>query len=51
MDSPKHPRYNTFDVRLKSFVAWPRELPTPESLAEAGFYYEGMYAFVLENSI
>ena len=45
MDSPKHPTYNLFDARLKSFATWPRqtELPTPESLAEAGFFFDGMY--------
>jgi len=37
--------YLTFAARLKSFATWPRrtELPTPESLAEAGFYYKGLY--------
>ena len=41
---PKHMAYLTFADRLKSFASWPRrtELPTPESLAEAGFYYEGI---------
>ena len=43
--TPKHMAYLTFAVRHKSFASWPRrtELPIPESLAEAGFYYEGMY--------
>jgi len=42
---PKHMTYLAFADRLKSFASWPRrtKLPTPESLAEAGFYYEGMY--------
>jgi len=42
---PKHMAYVTFVDRLKSFATWPRrtELPTPESLAEVGFYYDGMY--------
>ena len=42
---PKHMAYLTFADRLKSFPTWPRrtELQTPDSLAEAGFYYEGMY--------
>ena len=37
---PRHPSYNLFDARIKSFATWPRrtELPTPESLAEAGFF-------------
>jgi len=41
---PTNMAYLTFTDRLKSFASWPRrtELPTPESLAEAGFYYEGM---------
>ena len=41
---PKHPSYNLFAARLKSFATWPRqtELPTPESLAEAGFFSDGM---------
>jgi len=42
---PTNMGYLTFAARLKSFASWPRrtELPTTESLAEAGFYYEGMY--------
>jgi len=42
---PTNLGYHTFAARLKSFASWPRrkELPTMESLAEAGFYYEGMY--------
>jgi len=42
---PNNMAYLTFADRLKSFATWPRrtELPTPESLAEAGFYYTGMY--------
>ena len=41
---PRHPSFNLFNARLKSFTTWPRrtELPTPESLSEAGFNYEGM---------
>jgi len=37
--------YLTFADRLKSFATWPRrtELPTSDSLAEADFYYRGMY--------
>jgi len=43
--------YLTFADRLKSFATWPRrtELPTPESLAEAGFYYDGMYILFYNN--
>jgi len=42
---PANMAYLTFAARLKSFATWPRrtELPTPESLAEAGFYYKGLY--------
>ena len=42
---PKNMDYLTFADRLKSFATWPRrtELPAPESLAAAGFYYEGLY--------
>ena len=41
---PANMSYLTFADRLHSFANWPRrtELPTPDSLAEAGFYYEGM---------
>jgi hypothetical protein len=40
---PAHPSYNLFDARLKSFDTWTlREgVPSPESLAEAGFFYQG----------
>ena len=42
---PANMAYLTFADRLKAFATWPRwtELPTPESLAEGGFFYEGMY--------
>ena len=45
---PRHHSFNLFNARLKSFTTWPRrtELPTTESLAEAGFYYEGMCSFI-----
>jgi len=48
---PKHMAYLTFADRLKSFASWPirTELPTPESLAEDGFHYEGMYTLFLRN--
>jgi len=52
---PNHMAYLTFADRLKSFASWPRrtEWPTPESLAEAGFYYEGMYTlfYITFNTI
>ena len=37
--------YNLFDARLKSFDTWTRKegIPSPESLAEAGFFYRGKY--------
>ena len=42
---PKHPSYNLIDAGLKSFDKWPKlgEFPSPESLSDAGFFYEGMY--------
>ena len=48
---PTNMSYLTFADRLKSFATWPRrtELTTPESLAEAGFYYEGMYILFYNN--
>jgi len=52
---PKNMAYLTSADRLKSFASRPRrtELPTPESLAEAGFYYEGMYTlfYITFNTI
>jgi len=40
---PKHPAYCELIDRLQSFkhVAWPETSPTPASLAEAGFFYDG----------
>ena len=40
---PTHPSYNMFDARLKSFDTWTRKegVPSPDSLAEAGFFYQG----------
>jgi len=42
---PTHPSYNLFDARLKSFKTWTRKegAPSPESLAEAGFFFRGTY--------
>jgi hypothetical protein len=42
---PKHPSYNQFDARLKSFDRWLRrpEQPTHQSLAEAGFFFASLY--------
>ena len=41
----RHPAYNRFDARLKSFDSWPKygEAPSPTSLSEAGFFYDGTY--------
>jgi len=41
---PANMAYLTFAARLKSSVTWPwrTDLPTPGSLAEAGFYYKGL---------
>jgi len=41
--SPKPPTYNLIDARLDSLKNWPRGLPSPESLSEAGFFFNGMY--------
>ena len=41
----RHPAYNRFDARLNSFDSWPKhgEAPTPVSLSEGGFFYDGTY--------
>jgi len=41
----QHPAYNRFDARLKSFDRWPKHgvVPSPASLSEAGFFYDGTY--------
>jgi len=41
----RHRAYNRFDTRLKSFDSWPKhgEAPSPTSLSEAGFFYDGTY--------
>ena len=46
---PKHPRYNTLQSRLQSFHdnGWPISMPQkPDTLAEAGFYYDGKYFYI-----
>ena len=45
---PTHPSYNLFDARLKSFDTWTHKegVPSPESLAEAGFFYRGKYMYI-----
>jgi len=39
----RHPAYNIFDARLRSFDSWPKhgEASLPTSLSEAGFFYDG----------
>ncbi|XP_050515625.1 death-associated inhibitor of apoptosis 2 [Diabrotica virgifera virgifera] len=40
---PKKSNFATVEARLRSYVGWSSDLiQTPEVLAEAGFYYEGM---------
>ncbi|XP_046582594.1 baculoviral IAP repeat-containing protein 2-like [Haliotis rubra] len=40
---PKHPKYQSLQARLDSFVDWPRRYvpKTPQELASAGFFYIG----------
>ncbi|XP_067664828.1 putative inhibitor of apoptosis [Haliotis asinina] len=40
---PKHPKYQSLQARLDSFVGWPRRYvpKTSEELASAGFFYIG----------
>ena len=41
---PRNPRYATQEEREKSFDKWPRnKTQTKTQLADAGFYYTGMY--------
>ena len=42
---PKHPSYNLSEARLDFFKNWPRGSPSPESLSEAGFFFNGTYIF------
>ncbi|CAH2017741.1 unnamed protein product [Acanthoscelides obtectus] len=40
---PKRSDFSTVESRLRSFIGWSSELiQTPELLAQAGFYYEGI---------
>ncbi|XP_059489798.1 death-associated inhibitor of apoptosis 2-like [Neocloeon triangulifer] len=39
---PIHPRYQTVQSRLATFSDWRRQTPSAESLAAAGFFYQGM---------
>ena len=44
--SPRHPTYSSVTARLQSFKNWPHgnnNNPTPESLSEAGFFYNRKY--------
>ena len=45
---PTHPSYNLFDARLKSFdtLTHKEGVPSPESLAEAGFFFRGTYIYI-----
>ena len=43
---PRHPEYATLARRLRSFDKWSAEgKPSPESIATAGFYYDGVSKF------
>jgi len=42
---PKYPIYNLIDAMIDSIKNWPRGTPSPESLSEAGFYFNGTYIF------
>ena len=44
---PTHPSYNMFDARLKFFDKWSRTegVPSPDSLAEAGFFFQGTSSY------
>lgn len=39
---PIHPSYQTIQSRLASFTGWPRESPSANTLAAAGFFYQGI---------
>ena len=42
------PDYNTVENRMKSFTNWPPSMPfKPSVMAEAGFFYTGMYDKVI----
>jgi len=49
---PTHPSYNLFDARLKSFDTWTHKegVPSPESLAEAGFFFRGTYIYTVAHN-
>jgi len=42
---PTHPSYNLFNAKLKSFHTWTckKGVPSPESLAEGGFFFRSIY--------
>ena len=41
---PKHPRYSTVEARLRTYTGWSPDLvPTPQQLAQAGFYHVGEF--------
>lgn len=42
---PKHSKYMTEESRVASFETWPvSEIKTPQELANAGFYYTGIFS-------
>ena len=48
-EKPKHSRYSIYQERLSTFKGWPiTKNQTPEKLAEAGFFYAGMYTYELQ---
>ncbi|XP_065346149.1 baculoviral IAP repeat-containing protein 3-like isoform X2 [Cloeon dipterum] len=40
--APINSEYLTLQARLASFSGWPKTTPTPDALAAAGFFYQGM---------
>jgi hypothetical protein len=50
---PVHPSYNLFEARLQSFDAWTsgEGVPSPEALAEAGFFYQGTINSCFSNTL
>jgi hypothetical protein len=45
-ERPKHPYYGIKSVRLSSFTNWNQGIVDPTQLAEAGFFYTGIYLFI-----
>ncbi|PSN55333.1 Death-associated inhibitor of apoptosis 2 [Blattella germanica] len=38
---PCRPRYSTVESRIRTYSDWPHAVPTPQLLAQAGFYHVG----------